>query len=92
MAQWKRMLISIGVTVAIVLGIILIPSQASALEITVSGPTSVDKPDVVCFTATLTFQNGEIIPISSLEALITGETDVTIEFDARWNGEKCNCK
>jgi|GEM_PF-2885649 len=81
MAHWKRVAISLGLTLAIVLSIILIPSQASALSITVSGPTSVYKPNQICFTATLTFQSGEVIPISSLEAVITGATAVTIVFN-----------
>jgi len=81
MSQWKRVAISLGLTLAIVLSIILIPSQASALDVTVSGPTSVYKPNQICFDATLTFQNGDIIPISSLEAIITGATAVTIVFD-----------
>lgn len=85
MSHWKKVVISLGVTIAIVLGIVLIPSQTSALDITVSGPSSVDKPAVVCFTATLTFQSGERIPISSLEAILTGATDVTIVFDTDGN-------
>lgn len=81
MAYWKRVAISLGLTLAIVLSIVLIPSQASALSITVSGPTSVYKPNQICFTATLTFQSGEVIPISSLEAVITGATAVAIVFN-----------
>jgi len=85
MAQWKRVLISLGITTAVVLGIILIPFQASALSITLSGPTSVYKPNQICFNATLTFQNGEIIPISALQAIISGATNVTIGFDPDGN-------
>ena len=84
-AQWKRALISVGLTIAIVLAIVLIPFQASALDINVSGPSSVTKPATVCFTAALTFQNGERIPISSLQAIITGATAVTIAFDIDGN-------
>ena len=85
MSRWKKVLISLVLTIAIVSAIILIPSQASALDINVSGPTSVSKPAAICFTATLTFQSGESIPISSLQALITGATAVTITFDADGN-------
>jgi len=85
MAQWKRVLVSLGVTIAIVLGLVLIPPQASALDVTLTGTSSVYKPNQICFLATLTFQNGEIIPISSLEAIITGATNVTIAFDIDGN-------
>ncbi len=85
MSQWKKVLISLGLTLAIVLTIVLIPSQASALDINVSGPTSVNKPSAVCFTATLTFQSGERIPISNLQAIISGATATTITFDTDGN-------
>lgn len=85
MARWKRGLISFVVTIAIVLVVVLIPSQASALNIAISGPITADKPSVLCLTATLTFQAGELIPISNLEALISGATAVTIEFDPDGN-------
>lgn len=85
MARWKKVLISLGLTAAIVSAIILIPSQASALDINVSGSSSVSRPASVCFTATLTFQSGERIPISNLQAIISGATAVTITFDTDGN-------
>ncbi len=80
-----KLLISFALALAIVLMVVLLPLGASALTITISGPTSVDKLNTMCLTTTLTFQSGERIPIANIQAIISGATNITIEFDTNGN-------
>jgi len=57
------------------------PTPAPELTVDISSPTLVNKPAVACFTATLTFRDG-VIPLSNLDALITGATSITTSFDS----------
>jgi len=83
--QWYKLIIASALTLAIVLILILLPLRATALDITISGAATSDKPNTMCLTASLTFQTSESIPITSIEAIISGATDVTIQFDVNGN-------
>ena len=77
----RNLAIASALTLAIVLVLVMLPLQASALTVTISGSATVDKPNTVCLTTTLTFHNGERIPIANIQAIISGDTDITVEFD-----------